>query len=80
MSRQQQIIIDYLSTHHNQGSTFNDISRDTGLRISSITARINELRKKEIVYLYGKTIDQQTTALDSLIIQPTKKASEPKKK
>lgn len=64
MSKQHQIIIDYLTNHHTQGSTFNDISRDTGLRISSITARINELRKKEIVYLYGKTIDPITQKLN----------------
>lgn len=66
ISKQQQTIIDYLSTHQTQGSTFNDICRDTGLRISSVTARINELRKKEIVYLYGKTIDPQTNKLNCL--------------
>lgn len=48
----------YLLRHPQQ--SFNDLQRRTRLRLSSITARINELRKNGLVILDGYKVDEVT--------------------
>lgn len=60
--RQQTAILEYLSTHNFSSNA--DIERDLNMRISSVTARINELRVKGLVCVDGSKINDKTGKLN----------------
>lgn len=65
VSKQAGQIFQYL-LNYPEGKSNNDINRALGIRVSSVTARINELRKQERVFMVGKAIDYETGKLNVL--------------
>lgn len=65
VSKQAGQIFDYL-LNYPDGKSNNDINRALGVRVSSVTARINELRKQGRVIMVGKAIDYETGKLNVL--------------
>lgn len=61
---QRDKILDYLRAHP-QGLSNQEIEQQTGMRISSITARINELRKNGCVSCGGARINSLTGKLNA---------------
>ena len=60
---QRSVVFHYLHRHPD-GKTMNDIERDLHMRISSVTARINELRKRGLVRMEGARVDEKTGKLN----------------
>lgn len=60
--RQANIVYEYLITHNNSSNA--DIEEGLKMRISSVTARINELRKKGLIEIAGSKINKKTGKLN----------------
>lgn len=61
-NKQADRVLEYISTHNFCSNA--DIEKDLHMRISSVTARINELRKKGLIQIAGSKLNPNTNKLN----------------